>query len=130
MSFVVPYRLRSGGGWYRNETGRASASWPGAGLLLRIRDRANYRNPEHQMEDHGCLYKISREDFKKSLLTDPEATKNLQYEKLDVRAKVVFADKHYFISRAGVVNTGNGHVLLDKNKFVDHLLSLKKCMTK
>ena len=28
--------------------------------------------PEHQMEDHGCLYKISREDFEKSLLTDKE----------------------------------------------------------
>jgi hypothetical protein len=86
--------------------------------------------PEHQMEDHGCLYKISREDFEKSLLTDPEETKNLQYEKLDVRAKVVFADKYYFISRAGVVNTGKGYVLLDKKKFVDHLVSLKKCMIK
>ena len=86
--------------------------------------------PEHQMEDHGCLYKISREDFEKSLLTDTEATKNLQYEKLDVRAKVVFADKYYFISRAGVVNTGKGYVLLDKKKFVSHLVPIKKCLTK
>jgi len=86
--------------------------------------------PEHQMEDHGCLYKISREDFEKSLLTDPETTKNIQYEKLDVRAKVVFADKYYFISRAGVVNTGKDYVLLDKKMFVSHLVSLKKCLTK
>jgi hypothetical protein len=86
--------------------------------------------PEHQMEDHGCLYKISREDFEKSLLTDKEAAKNLHYEKLDVRAKVIFPDRTYFISRAGVVNTGRNYVLLDKKKFVDRLVSLKKCMTK
>jgi hypothetical protein len=86
--------------------------------------------PEHQMEDHGCLYKISREDFEKSLLTDNESTKNLHYEKLDVRAKIIFSDRHYYISRAGVVNTGKGYVLLDKKKFVDHLVSLKKCMNK
>jgi hypothetical protein len=86
--------------------------------------------PEHQMEDHGCLYKISREDFEKSLLTDKESTKNPHYEKLDVRAKIIFSDRHYFVSRAGVVNTGKGYVLLDKKKFVDHLVSLKKCMTK
>ena len=86
--------------------------------------------PEHQMEDHGCLYKISREDFEKSLLTDKESIKNLHYEKLDIRAKIIFSDRHYFVSRAGVVNTGKGYVLLDKKKFVDHLVSLKKCMTK
>ena len=85
---------------------------------------------EHQMEDHGCLYKISQEDFEKSLLTDKESIKNLHYEKLDIRAKIIFSDRHYFVSRAGVVNTGKGYVLLDKKKFVDHLVSLKKCMTK
>jgi hypothetical protein len=86
--------------------------------------------PEHQMEGHGCLYKISQEDFEKSLLTDKEAAKNLHYEKLDVRAKVIFSDRTYFISRAGVVNTGKDYVLLDKKKFVDRLVSLEKCMTK
>jgi hypothetical protein len=86
--------------------------------------------PEHQMEEHGCLYKISRKDFEKSLLTDKESIRNLHYEKLDVRAKIIFPDRYYFVSRAGVVNTGNGYVLLDKKKFVDHLVSLKKCMTK
>ena len=86
--------------------------------------------PEHQIEEYGCLYKINREDFEKSLLTDPETTKNLHYEKLDVRAKVVFTDKSYFISRAGVVNTGKGYVLLDKKKFVSHLVPIKKCLAK
>ena len=38
--------------------------------------------PEHQIEEYGCLYKISREDFEKSLLADAEATKNLRYNKL------------------------------------------------
>jgi hypothetical protein len=86
--------------------------------------------PEHQMEEHGCLYKINRKDFEKSLLTDKETTKNLHYEKLDVRAKIIFPDRYYFVSRAGVVNTGNGYVLLDKKSFVDHLVSLKKCKAK
>lgn len=86
--------------------------------------------PEHQMEDHGCLFKINREDFEKSLLTDKESTKNLRYEKLDVRAKIIFPDRTYFISRAGVVNTGKGYVLLDKKKFVSHLVPIKKCLAK
>jgi hypothetical protein len=86
--------------------------------------------PEHQMEEYGCLFKISKKDFEKSLLTDKESIRNLHYEKLDVRAKIIFPDRYYFVSRAGVVNTGNGYVLLDKKKFVDHLVSLKKCMTK
>ena len=86
--------------------------------------------PEHQIEEYGCLYKINRKDFESSLLTDKESIKNLHYEKLDIRAKIIFPDRHYYISRAGVVNTGKGYVLLDKKKFVDHLVSLKKCMTK
>ena len=86
--------------------------------------------PEHQMEEHGCLYKINRKDFEKSLLTDKESIRNLHYEKLDVRAKIIFPDRYYFVSRAGVVNTGNGYVLLDKKSFVDHLVSLKKCKAK
>lgn len=86
--------------------------------------------PEHQMEEYGCLYKISREDFEKSLLTDIGTTKNLQYNKLDVRAKVLFAKKHYFIDHSGVVSTGTGHVSLDKKKFVSHLTPIQKCPAK
>ena len=44
--------------------------------------------------------------------------------------KIIFPDRTYFISRAGVVNTGKGYVSLDKKKFAGHLVSLKKCMTK
>lgn len=44
--------------------------------------------PEHQMEEYGCLYKISRKDFEKSLLTNEKITRDLQYNKLDVRAKL------------------------------------------
>lgn len=86
--------------------------------------------PEHQIEEYGCLYKINREDFEKSLLPDTEATKSLRYNKLDVRAKVVFAKKHYFIDRAGVVSTGTGYGLLDKKKFVSHLTLIRKCSAK
>ena len=86
--------------------------------------------PEHQMEEYGCLYKISREDFEKSLLADTEATKNLRYNKLDVRAKVVFAKKYYFVDRTGVVSTGTGYALLDKKNFTSHLTLIRKCSTK
>ncbi len=86
--------------------------------------------PEHQIEEYGCLYKINQKDFEQSLLTDKESTKNIRYEKLDVRAKVIFPDRTYFVSHTGVVNTGKDFVLLDKTKFANRLISFKKCQQK
>lgn len=82
---------------------------------------------ESEIEQYGSRYCITRDDFKQSLLTAPERVKNLQYDKLDVRAKLVFSDKQYLIDRMGVVRGGQEYVLLDKEKFVSHLKSIGKC---
>jgi hypothetical protein len=83
--------------------------------------------PENQIEQYGCKFSISRNDFEQSLLTAPDQVANIQYNKLDIRAKAIFLDKQYFIDRAGVVSDGQRYVLLNKVKFASHLKSVGKC---
>lgn len=82
---------------------------------------------ESEIEQYGSQFCIGRHDFEQSMLTAPERVNNLQYNKLDVRAKVVFPDKQYFIDHAGVVSGGQEYILLDKGKFIGYLKPVRKC---
>lgn len=81
--------------------------------------------PESQIEDYGCLFKITQNNFQESLsAAEGGATK---YNKLDVRAKAVFGNKQYFLDRSGIVRTGDRYFSLNKKSFVSHLLPVRKC---
>ena len=80
--------------------------------------------PEHQIEEYGCLYKISGLKFISLLKSETSPAK---YIKLDIRAKVIFNNKVYFIDRFGVVRSDTKFFSIDTTKFMLLLIGKGKC---
>lgn len=83
--------------------------------------------PEAQIEDYGCLFKISRLDFNSSLTARDIKTGYPAYESSDVRAKVVFQDATYYIDYNGVAKWNATFFDVDKKKFASHLKPTAQC---
>jgi len=78
--------------------------------------------PESQIEEYGSIFTINKNYFEKCLLFDIDTAKSTNYNKLDVRAKIVFSDRVYFVDHSGIVNTGNRYAMLNKKQFVRYLI--------
>lgn len=72
--------------------------------------------PEQQIEEYGCRYVTSKSKFLK-LLSISHSQNDLHYEKLDIRAKVIFlAGASYYIDRDGIVRSGDQYFVIDKKR--------------
>lgn len=72
---------------------------------------------EDEIERYGRKHCIDRAEFEKILKFSQSGPVDEQYNRLDVRAKVVFSDRSYFIDRFGVVSTGHGYLSVDTEEF-------------
>lgn len=81
--------------------------------------------PEEQIEEYGCLFEVRRDDFLKSLL--PNSVGSGEYNRYDVRAKVLLVKTVYFVDHAGIVAQGKDRFLIDKKLFQSVLKPLGKC---
>jgi hypothetical protein len=82
---------------------------------------------ENEVEQYGSKYCINRLDFEQLLRMAAEQVASEQYNRLDVRAKIVFGNRTYFIDRTGAVRSGLGYAALDKKKFAAVLRSDGEC---
>jgi len=82
---------------------------------------------EGEIEQYGTKLCIVRGDFLESLFADANKLENQKYNKLDVRAKVVFPEGHYFIDSAGTVFGDQKTFVLDRKMFVAKLKPFKNC---
>jgi hypothetical protein len=81
--------------------------------------------PEHQIDQYGYSYTISKEGFV-SLLKSANHL-SFMYDQRDVRAHVSFGvGEQYFVNRKGIVRYGNQYFVLRKEDFVSLLLPRKR----
>jgi hypothetical protein len=66
---------------------------------------------EHEMDQHGCSYTISKEGFVALLKSADDLS--FRYERRNVRAHVSFgAGEQYFVDREGIVRYGDQYFVL------------------
>lgn len=76
---------------------------------------------EGEMESYTS-YCLSKDDFNKIFIVKPNETDSMQYNKLNVRAKIIFKEEVYYIDRNGVVRGPNGYGKIDKKEFSKYLV--------
>jgi hypothetical protein len=78
---------------------------------------------ESDMNGYGCSSVVDRFKFE-GLLSEGIKDK---YNSLDVRAKVSFKDKDYFVDRAGNVRAGSDYFYLNTSELSEVIMKGSKC---
>jgi hypothetical protein len=81
---------------------------------------------EHELDGHGCQYRIRRGDFD-AMLAAPPVNPSLAYDAQDLRARVVFADGVHLIDRRGVVKSPDGYAQIEQRAFEGALKLVGNC---
>ena len=80
--------------------------------------------PEKSLEEIGCKYTISSQDFEKSITDINEFSKKIKYNEYDIRAKVIINDKK------SIIIDQNGYIKGNETKRIQKILFTSKLKRK